>query len=210
MRSNKQAPAPYMKPGERAEITLEIKRSQFITIAAPVADVAACHAFIQSVRDEYPDARHHCTAFVAGAPNDTQCYGMSDDGEPSGTAGKPMFNVLSHSGIGQIAIVCVRYFGGIKLGTGGLVKAYSQATQMVLDELDLIEVRPQYQVDIQADYAFESDIRHWLQQLDATTLDCQYSDKVSLTVRLEEPEKLAEKLQQVGQGRIECKIQDQN
>lgn len=208
MSRKKQAPAPYMKPEARAEITLEIKRSQFITIAAPVADVTACHAFIQSVRDEYPDARHHCTAFVAGAPDNTQCYGMSDDGEPSGTAGKPMFNVLSHSGIGQIAIVCVRYFGGIKLGTGGLVKAYSQATQMVIDELTLTEVRPQYQVEIQGDYAFESDIRHWLQQLNATTLDCQYSEQVRFIVQLEEPEQLAEKMQQVGQGRILCHIEE--
>lgn len=201
-------PAPYHKPKQRVMAELEIKRSKFIAIAAPVANVVECQQFIQSIREEYPDARHHCTAFVAGAPDNTQCYGMSDDGEPSGTAGKPMFNVVSHSGIGQLVVVIVRYFGGIKLGTGGLVKAYSQATQMALDELELIEVRPKYQVEIGADYAFESDIRHWLQQLEADPIECEYGQQVTFNVWLEEPEQLAEKMQQVGQGKIQCSIKE--
>lgn len=201
-------PAIYKKPKGRALAELEIKRSRFIAIAAPVANVTECQQFIQSVREEYPDARHHCTAFIAGAPDNTQCYGMSDDGEPSGTAGKPMFNVVSHSGLGQLVVVIVRYFGGIKLGTGGLVKAYSQATQMVLDELELIEVRPKYGVLIEADYAFESDIRHWLQQLDADPIECSYDHQVNFKVWLEEPEELLEKMQQVGQGRIKSCLMD--
>jgi len=202
-------PAIYKKPQGRVQTELEIKRSRFIAIAAPVANVAECQQFIQSVREEYPDARHHCTAFIAGAPDNTQCYGMSDDGEPSGTAGKPMFNVVSHSGLGQLAVVIVRYFGGIKLGTGGLVKAYSQATQMVLDELELVEVRPKYGVSIEADYAFESDIRHWLQQLDADPIECDYDHQVNFKVWLEEPEALLDKMQQVGQGRINSRLMDE-
>ncbi|OOV88506.1 YigZ family protein [Oceanospirillum linum] len=198
----------YHKPAGEARTELEIKRSRFISIAAPVSDTAECQAFIQSVKDEFPDARHHCTAFIAGAPNNSQCYGMSDDGEPSGTAGKPMFNVLMHSGLGEIVVVIVRYFGGIKLGTGGLVKAYSQATQMVLDALDTEEVRPHYAVEIEADYAFESDIRHWLKELSARKVDCQYSQFVSLTAEVEEPDLLAERLQQSGQGRIRFKVLD--
>lgn len=195
----------YYKPRARAEFELEIKRSLFIAIAEPVSSIESCQAFIRAVKAEYPDARHHCTAFIAGAPNDTQVCGMSDDGEPSGTAGKPMLNILSHSGLGQIAVVIVRYFGGIKLGTGGLVKAYSQATQEVLAKLERVEVVPLHSVSIIADYAYESDVRHWLQQLSAQNIAVDYSDQVLIQCCLEEPETLADKLQQVGQGQITFK-----
>lgn len=192
----------YHKPVREVRAELEIKRSRFIAIAAPVGDIPSCEAFIQSVKEEFPDARHHCVAFIAGAPGNSQCYGMSDDGEPSGTAGKPMFNVLTHSGFGEIAVVIVRYFGGIKLGTGGLVKAYSQATQLVLDGLETSEVRPHFTVLIDADYAFESDIRHWLAELNARNVTCDYGLSVRLTAEVEDPALLAKKIQQVGQGRI--------
>jgi len=102
----------------------------------------------------------------------------------------------------------VRYFGGIKLGTGGLVKAYSQATQMVLDALETKEVRPHFAVEIEGDYSFESDIRHWLTELNARKIECEYGQAVTLTAEVEEPDLLAEKMQQVGQGRIRFKTQD--
>ena len=200
----------YHKPVRAARTELEIKRSRFIAIAAPVSNMENCQAFIQSVKAEFPDARHHCVAFVAGSPSNSQCYGMSDDGEPSGTAGKPMFNVLQHSGLGEIAVVVVRYFGGIKLGTGGLVKAYSQVTQQVLDALEICEVRPRFPVKIIADYAFESDIRHWLAVLSACNIGCDYGQIVTIEAEVEAPELLAEKLQQVGQGRIEFVQPDQS
>lgn len=199
----------YHKPVCEARSELEIKRSRFIAVAASVADPQVCHEFIQSVKDEFPDARHHCIAFIAGDPADSQCYGMSDDGEPSGTAGKPMFNVLQHSGLGEVVVVVVRYFGGIKLGTGGLVKAYSQATQQVLDALSTEEVRPHFRVQIEADYAFESDIRHWLTALNASKITCDYGQQVVMTAELEQPDTLAKKLQQVGQGRIVFKRLDE-
>lgn len=192
----------YHRPARETRTELEIKRSRFISIAAPVDTVSDCQAYIQRIRDEFPDARHHCVAFIAGSPGNSQCYGMSDDGEPSGTAGKPMFNVLQHSGLGEVLVVVVRYFGGIKLGTGGLVKAYSQATQQVLDALETVEVRPFFRVLIDADYAFESDIRHWLGELSSRNLQVDYGAQVRISVEVEEPDLLAEKLQQVGQGRI--------
>ena len=198
----------YHKPAKEVRTEFEVKRSRFISIAASVEDTSACHAFIQSIRDEFPDARHHCSAFIAGAPNNSQCYGMSDDGEPSGTAGKPMFNVLTHSGLGEVVVVVVRYFGGIKLGTGGLVKAYSQATQQVLDALETVEVRPHYAVQINAAYAFESDIRHWLTQLLASNIHFEYGQSIEITADVEAPDLLAEKLQQIGQGRVLFKTLD--
>ncbi len=86
--------------------------------------MAAAKAFVESVRADHPDARHHCVAWVAGPPDDSQQLGFSDDGEPAGTAGKPMLAQLMGSGVGEITAVVVRYYGGILLGTGGLVKAY--------------------------------------------------------------------------------------
>ncbi|MBR7298722.1 IMPACT family protein, partial [Klebsiella pneumoniae] len=87
------------------------------------------------VRAEHPDARHHCVAWVAGAPDDSQQLGFSDDGEPAGTAGKPMLAQLMGSGVGEITAVVVRYYSGILLGTGGLVKAYGGGVNQALRQL---------------------------------------------------------------------------
>ncbi|MFM4945354.1 YigZ family protein [Aeromonas bivalvium] len=125
----------YPIPVAGVEVSEEIKKSRFITLLAHVPSVAAAKAWIEEVRLAHPSARHHCWAFVAGAPHDSQVYGFSDDGEPSGTAGKPMLAQLMGSGIGEIAAVGVRYYGGVLLGTGGLVKAYGGGVGMALKAL---------------------------------------------------------------------------
>ena len=117
----------------------EIKKSRFTTILAATPGIDAAKAFIQRVREEHASAGHHCWAFVAGAPDDSQQLGFSDDGEPSGTAGKPMLSQLMGSGIGEITAVVVRYYGGIPLGTGGLVKAYGGGVQQALKLVSLQE-----------------------------------------------------------------------
>lgn len=100
--------------------------------------IAEAKSFIQTIKHKYPDARHHCWAYVAGRPDDCQKLGFSDDGEPTatGTAGKPMITQLLASHIGEITVVVVRYFGGIKLGTGGLVRAYGNSVQHALNLLN--------------------------------------------------------------------------
>ncbi|WP_194949887.1 IMPACT family protein [Actinomyces trachealis] len=119
--------------GEQPEIDLEIKRSHFLAQAARTTDEADARAFIATVRRRYPDARHHCSAFVVnGAPGALPIERSSDDGEPSGTAGTPMLEVLRGSGLSAVTVVTTRYFGGILLGTGGLVHAYTQATSQAL------------------------------------------------------------------------------
>lgn len=112
-----------------------IKRSRFITTIAHVETVEEAKAFIDEIKQQNPDANHNCWAFNAGPAGDTARVGCSDDGEPSGTAGRPMLNVLQHCPVGEIAVVVTRYFGGIKLGTGGLVRAYSGMVQLGLDSL---------------------------------------------------------------------------
>ena len=129
----------YPIPANRTRVEEVILRSRFITTAAPAGTSEAARAFIASIRAEFPDATHHCYAFVAGPPGSTAQIGMSDDGEPGGTAGRPMLAVLLGSGIGDIAVVVTRYYGGTKLGTGGLVRAYSGGVKAVLDALPVCE-----------------------------------------------------------------------
>lgn len=107
---------------------LEVRRSVFIAQTARCSGSEQAREFVSAIRGRFPDATHHCWAFVGGPPGDTARIGFSDDGEPHGTAGRPILNVLLHCGAGQIAAVVSRWFGGVKLGTGGLVRAYQAAT----------------------------------------------------------------------------------
>jgi uncharacterized YigZ family protein len=112
-----------------------IQRSRFITTFAHAPDAEAAHAFVATIRDEFPDATHNCWAFVAGPPGSTTHIGMSDDGEPHGTAGRPMLTTLLHGGVGEVVSVSSRWFGGVKLGTGGLSRAYAGGVKLGLDSL---------------------------------------------------------------------------
>ncbi len=125
----------WLIPAAPVTVVEEIKKSRFITLLAHTDGVEAAKAFVESVRAEHPDARHHCVAWEAGAPDDSQQLGFSDDGEPAGTAGKPMLAQLMGSGVGEITAVVVRYYGGILLGTGGLVKAYGGGVNQPLRQL---------------------------------------------------------------------------
>lgn len=129
----------YPIPAGRARVEEVILRSRFITAAAPAGSVDEARAFIAEVRARHGDATHNCFAYVVGPPGSTAQIGMSDDGEPSGTAGRPMLAVLLGSGVGDIAAVTTRYFGGTKLGTGGLVRAYSGGVKAVLEILPVQE-----------------------------------------------------------------------
>ncbi|WP_115686210.1 IMPACT family protein [Corynebacterium senegalense] len=131
-------PSAYELPRTGAPVTheIEIKRSRFITWIGRVGDEAEARAFIASARDAFPDARHHCSAYIYRVEGAQPVERSSDDGEPSGTAGKPMLEALKGSGMSDIAAVVTRYFGGTKLGTGGLVSAYSTS---VSEALGLVE-----------------------------------------------------------------------
>lgn len=177
-------PFRYLVPAERVRVQTEEKRSRFITTVVRAGSPEAAKAFVESIREEFPDARHNCWAFVAGAPGDLQTCGMSDDGEPRGTAGKPMLNVLSTCGIGEIAVVVTRYFGGIKLGTGGLVRAYSSAVQAALQELETVEAVQTKAVQLSVPFELEHTLRHRMQQMDLSVNDVQYSECVTLSSAL--------------------------
>lgn len=121
------------------EHEIVIKKSRFITHAAPVSDVAAADQFIASIKTKYWDARHNCSALIVGQTADSQR--SNDDGEPSGTAGIPMLEVLRHRNLTDLAVVVTRYFGGVLLGAGGLVRAYSSSVSETLDQADIVHRR---------------------------------------------------------------------
>lgn len=185
-----------------------IKKSRFIAYIQHADSPQAAHAFIQSIRDQYPDARHVCWAFVAGEPNNTPHVSCSDDGEPSGTAGKPMLNVLQHSDVGEVVAVVVRYFGGIKLGTGGLVRAYSGVVTEAMQKLPTKAYIRTQRLELSSAYALEDVVRRTLQHYQADILDTQYQEQLHLAchVPLEIIDALIEKLNDVGRGQIVVKL----
>lgn len=133
-----------------ARSEIEIKRSRFIACLARTDSEEAAREFISQIRREFPDARHHCTAFIIHQDTGPDTARSSDDGEPAGTAGGPMLNVLTESGLTNLTCVVTRYFGGTKLGTGGLVRAYSGAVQAVLEDAQTVRIvtQPSYQLQL--------------------------------------------------------------
>ena len=175
----------YDIPAEGVSLSEEtIKKSRFITLLAHTDGVEAARAFVQQVKEAHPDARHHCWAWVAGAPNDSQQLGFSDDGEPSGTAGKPMLAQLMGANIGEITAVVVRYYGGIMLGTGGLVKAYGGGVQQGLKQLARRRKVPMKRFTLTCDYAQLSDIERLLARFDGQFDEVVYLDRIALTLAL--------------------------
>ncbi|GAA4423068.1 YigZ family protein [Georgenia halophila] len=122
-------------PGLPTRAQTEVRRSRFITLLARAGSEDEARDVVAAARAEFPDARHHCSAFLVAVPGANLLERSSDDGEPAGTAGTPMLEVLRGSGLTDVVAVVVRYFGGTKLGTGGLVRAYSAAVQAVLERV---------------------------------------------------------------------------
>ena len=149
----------YTTVEKATEARTEVRRSLFIASVSPAATAEDADAFVASVRAKYPDATHNCYAYIAGAENPSVRF--SDDGEPGGTAGQPMLEVLKKRGLTAVAVVVTRYFGGIKLGAGGLVSAYTDSVVSGIDaagtvtmtERSLVEVRAGYQEFSRADSA---------------------------------------------------------
>ncbi len=184
----------YLVPADTIVVEQELKKSRFIASAGRASNKAEAAAFIQAVRQTFPDASHNCWAYIAGEPNNTVDIGMSDDGEPQGTAGKPMLNVLQHKNVGEVVVVVTRYFGGVKLGAGGLVRAYSGAVQAVMEELPLTKVVAVKEALLQFPYANESTVRRLLDSLQIEVTDTDYQEQVLMHINV--PENQAEELEE--------------
>jgi uncharacterized YigZ family protein len=177
----------YSRIANIVETELVVKKSRFIARCVPIASREEAMAAVAQARLDYPDARHHCWAYLLGDPADAANAGASDDGEPSGTAGKPILNVVSHSQFGDLAVIVIRYFGGIKLGAGGLVRAYSSAAGLVLEEAIGVPVEKRLLQDLQCPFSQEQSVRHWLGLHDGIVSSVQYGDEVTLSVEIAEP-----------------------
>jgi len=195
---------PYSIPAEPVSFSEEIKKSRFITLLQPTCGIEAAKAFVQLVKNEHPAARHHCWAFVAGPPNDSQQLGFSDDGEPAGTAGKPILGQLMGSGVGEITAVVVRYYGGIKLGTGGLVRAYGNGVQQALKLLHVQMKIPQSEFLLQCDYGQIALVESLLHQVGGEVVHSEYGAAVDLRLALPttEASQIATRLFDISRGTL--------
>jgi uncharacterized YigZ family protein len=180
-------PARYPIPARVHRVEEVIQRSRFLTLLAHAPDAEAAHAFVQSQRDAYPDATHHCWAFVAGPPGSTTHVGMSDDGEPHGTAGRPMLTALLHGGVGEVVAVCVRWFGGVKLGTGGLGRAYAGGIKAALESLPTEERVERVRLRVRIGYAEVDALQRLVQEMDVLVEDETYGADVGYTCAVPEP-----------------------
>ncbi|WP_208626377.1 IMPACT family protein [Paraburkholderia susongensis] len=158
---------------------LEIRKSRFIAYAIPVADRDAAMAELQRLREEHPAATHVCWALLAGGQS-----GMSDDGEPSGTAGRPILEVLRHHDLDGVLAAVVRYYGGVKLGAGGLVRAYTDAIASALLDAPRIERIAQVLLSVELTYADEARVRRWMDAEGYALLESAYGMLVKMTMRV--------------------------
>jgi len=174
----------YQTPAEQFESEYVVKKSRFIARVLPVRSREEVLAAVEQSRKDYPDARHHCWAYLIGEPADASNAGMNDDGEPAGTAGKPILNVLQYGHLGDVLVIVIRYFGGIKLGAGGLVRAYSTATRQALDLAPAIVHQERESVLVSGDFSCEQMIRHLVKNLGGEVEAVEYAEQVELRLAL--------------------------
>jgi uncharacterized YigZ family protein len=196
-------------PGGPARVEMRVVNSRFIASAARADSVEQARAFIAQVRTEMPDASHHVYAYVIGHGS-TTTLGMSDDGEPSGTAGRPALAVLRGSGLGDVVVVVTRYFGGTLLGTGGLVHAYGDAVKAVLEILPRAAKIERRTLLVVAPYAAYEPICRLVAAHDGVLLEESFAADVTLTVRLplSRAESLIAAIREATAGRAECEVVD--
>lgn len=162
-----------------ATAEIEIKKSRFIGLLTPLTTRAEAQAKLAELRAQHPNAVHFCWVLICDGDS-----GLDDDGEPSGTAARPMYNVLVHKELFNVLAVVVRYWGGIKLGAGGLTRAYGQAISDAVKLAELVPVEPMCERRFILQFADESTLRRYCEKHDAIICDAQYGDAVTLVVRM--------------------------
>lgn len=181
---------PDLRPGEVFRVEQTIKRSRFIASVGHTLGVEEAKAFIEQIKAEFEDARHNCWAYCAGAAGSTDRIGASDDGEPHGTAGRPMLTAVTHSGIGEVTIVVTRYFGGILLGTGGLVKAYQSSVKMALEAVPTRIRTKTKRIKFSVEHRFVNQVLRKIETANGRILEKNFDMDADFDVEI--PEDLAE------------------
>ena len=196
-------------PAGRADAEIVVKNSVFYGTVDHAPDVEAAHAFVAELKARYADASHNASAFcISGGPQ--AVIGSSDDGEPGGTAGRPMLAVLQGSGLVQAVAVVTRYFGGQKLGTGGLVRAYGAAVREALNLLPTTELVLHQVARLRTDYHLLGKLQYLLPQYKVRTLDERYDQAVELEIAIPYPRRdaVAALLRELSNGQIELQTQE--
>ncbi|MGB2693266.1 MAG: YigZ family protein [Thermodesulfobacteriota bacterium] len=183
----------YLVPARTIEMEQEIKKSRFIAAVSHAADKESALRFIEEISNKHKTASHNTFAYVIGNPNGGADVGFNDDGEIGGTAGKPILSVLQMRGIGDVVAVVTRYFGGTRLGTGGLVRAYSGTITMALDEIKLKERVNLLEIKITVGYEFENSVRTLFDRKGLIIKDVLYTEEVSVIADI--PENMMDELQ---------------
>lgn len=180
------------------------KKSRFIAVVEHVESEEEAISFIEAVRKKYWNATHNCYAYIIG--NNQPLMRCSDDGEPSGTAGRPMLDVLAGAQLCNIVVVVTRYFGGTLLGTGGLVRAYSGAVKAGLEGSMLITRRLAKKLEISCDYTWLGKIQYLAAQMKLRTLETEYSDavKIVLLVPVQDSGRFSKQVAEATNGQVEA------
>ena len=173
-------PSRYPIPARSHRAEETIRKSRFITALGHAPTPTAALDFVERIREAFPDATHHCWAYVAGPPGDTASIGLSDGGEPHGTAGRPMLTALLHGGVGEVVAVCARYYGGTKLGTGGLSRAYAGGVRLALETLPTVERVERAGLWIEVDYDALEPLRRLLREAEAIVEEEVFTQVVGL------------------------------
>ncbi|OGO31785.1 MAG: YigZ family protein [Chloroflexi bacterium RBG_16_54_11] len=198
---------PYLVPASEIRRELTVSNSRFISTLAPVFSVDEAKTFIARIKAEFPDASHHVPLYLIGRGT-AEIAHCSDAGEPSGTAGRPALAVLRGSGLGDVAAVVTRYFGGTKLGTGGLVRAYSEAVRLVVEAVPRAEKVRAHTVMLVFPYTYVERIRLLVSRQDGKVLDEGFAADVTLTARLRDENLPAfqSSLSELTNGRVQAEV----
>lgn len=182
---------------------VEVKKSRFISDASPAGSSDEAAAFIDKCRKKYYDAKHHCFAYIIG--NDDRCIRYSDDGEPSGTAGRPILEVMNGAGLKDTVVVVTRYFGGTLLGTGGLVRAYSQSASSVLEAADILTITHGIKINASVDYAGFGRIKYYLDKEGIQPENVIYGENISFEICIvaEHETDIVRSMKELTDGRVD-------
>ena len=201
----------YPIPAKETRTEIEVKKSRFIATLAPVFSIEEAKSFIKKVKTEFNDASHNVPAFQIGFGSSVTAH-CKDDGEPSGTAGRPMLAVVQGSGMGDLAVVVTRYWGGTKLGTGGLVRAYTEATKTVIAATPLAEKVSTHVVMVAFPYSYVERIRRLVAAFNGRLLEEDFAGDVTVSAQftVEQFPYFQKELQEMSHGSLSAEVIETN
>lgn len=194
----------YKTTAKNGTASYEIQKSRFIAYTSHVETEAEARDFVTAIKKKHFDARHNCSAWVLGADSSQQK--SNDDGEPGGTAGNPILEAIKQHGLTNVVVVVTRYFGGIKLGAGGLIRAYSHTASLGLEATPCLEVKPFCLMEAEMDYSLLGTVENWIRNEELRTGETAYLDKVTVRLLVEPADCEAISTELTNLTAAQCKI----